>query len=199
MGREAHSGPYLAKSKQKKRKSTSKSDTETSTEAESEDTGEDAAVADTSETKDTAIVIDVRKGTTSHNCILDACKGTIQGQINSCATNDWGCLCTQYINLLTCYNNCPGDTGVASVQQQREQYCNFASVYSSSTTRISAASTTASSSATSSSDETAQTGFASASGSQTAASTSSDNAAAAATQIVANIAFAAGAAAYMFL
>jgi hypothetical protein len=31
--------------------------------------------------------------------ILDACKGTIQGQINSCGTNDWGCLCTQYINL----------------------------------------------------------------------------------------------------
>jgi hypothetical protein len=67
MGRDPNSGPYMAKSKQKKRKSTSKSDAEASTEAESEDAGEEAAVADIGDIKDTAIVIDVRKGVTSHN------------------------------------------------------------------------------------------------------------------------------------
>jgi len=33
--------------------------------------------------------------------IVDACKKTIQAQIDSCAGNDWICLCDQYTNLLT--------------------------------------------------------------------------------------------------
>ena len=152
--------------------------------------------------------------------ILDACKATIQGQVNSCSQQDWGCLCEQYGNLITvsipslfgppyvalhltmtkCYNNCPGNLEVSSVQQQRDQYCNFASVYSSSTTKYSAVSTSATATSTSSSDDVAQTGFAAASGSESAkASTTASGNSAAATQIAANIAFAGVAVAYMFL
>ncbi|RMZ88406.1 hypothetical protein DV736_g4359, partial [Chaetothyriales sp. CBS 134916] len=121
--------------------------------------------------------------TTSSSCtaqdILDACIGTIQGQINSCATTDYSCLCTNYINLLVCYTNCPSDPGVGTVQQQREQNCNAASVYGSTT--ILKASTEGSSTATAttgeattsdSSDTAVQTGFASGSGSATASSAS---------------------------
>ncbi|KIW52794.1 hypothetical protein PV05_08414 [Exophiala xenobiotica] len=109
--------------------------------------------------------------TTSSSCaaqnILDACKATIQGQVNSCSQTDYSCLCTQYGNLLTCYNNCPNDAGVFTVQQQREQNCNAASVYGTTTTLGTASATQTSASLTGSTEsasETAiQTGFASSS------------------------------------
>ena len=89
-------------------------------------------------------------------------------------TTDYSCLCTQYQNLLTCYNNCPNDPGVGTVQQQREQYCDAASVYGSTTTLGTASSTAAASSATTtdSSETAAQTGFATGSGSGASASAS---------------------------
>ncbi|RMD40538.1 hypothetical protein DV735_g4585, partial [Chaetothyriales sp. CBS 134920] len=125
--------------------------------------------------------------TTSSSCaaqnILDACIATIQGQINSCATTDYSCLCTQYVNLLTCYNNCPSDVGVGTVQQLRQQNCNAASVYGSTTTlqatwtseeaSSTATETSADSTATATSSEAVETGFASGSGSSTATSSSS--------------------------
>lgn len=104
------------------------------------------------------------KKKTDANSILDACMGTIQGQVNACASNDYGCLCTQYGNLLTCYDNCPMDIGATTVKQQRDQNCNAASVYgTTSTTYGTASATSAASSATSTSDSEAavQTGFAS--------------------------------------
>lgn len=117
---------------------------------------------------------------TLFSSILDSCKGTIQGQINACATTDYSCLCTQYINMLTCYNNCPMDTSVAIVQQQRELYCNDASVYGTTTTLGTAPATTMSTSATTTGSETAaQSGFSSGTGtgsSTHASSTSSSGA-----------------------
>lgn len=134
--------------------------------------------------------------------ILEACKATIQGQINSCQSNDYSCLCENYGNMLTCYNNCPNDIGVTTVQQQRDQNCNAASVYGT-TTKYGTASSTASdaSSTSSDADESAQSGFASATESDGAESTSSSDSSdsgAASLQIGANLVFAAGAAAYMF-
>ncbi|KAI1629801.1 hypothetical protein EDD37DRAFT_67765 [Exophiala viscosa] len=64
---------------------------------------------------------------------MPAC-ATEQAQVNSCAQTDYSCLCTQYGNLLTCYNNCPNDPGATTVQQDREQYCNAAAVDGSTTT-----------------------------------------------------------------
>jgi len=112
--------------------------------------------------------------------ILDSCKGTIQAQLNSCSTNDYSCLCSNYINMLSCYANCPDDIGVQTVQQQRQQNCEAASVYGSTTILGTATSSSGASSATSTSSESAaQTGFASetstTSGSSSAASETSSS------------------------
>lgn len=85
--------------------------------------------------------------TSSSSCaaqnILDACLSSTQPQLQACAQNDWKCLCEQSTNVLTCYNNCPGDSGQFGAQQTKESYCNAASAYapSSSTTSTVATST----------------------------------------------------------
>jgi len=58
--------------------------------------------------------------------IVDACVAGIQPQIAACGGNDWICLCQQYTNLLTCYNNCPGSPQGNTVQQQVTSYCGAA-------------------------------------------------------------------------
>ncbi|KAF2740698.1 hypothetical protein EJ04DRAFT_507723 [Polyplosphaeria fusca] len=58
--------------------------------------------------------------------IVDACREGIQSQIDSCKANDWICLCDNYTNLLTCYNNCPDSNERPPVQNQVTQYCNAA-------------------------------------------------------------------------
>ena len=100
-------------------------------------------------------------------------------------SNDYDCLCNQYGNLLTCYANCPGDVGVTTVQQQRDQNCIAASGYpSTSSTLASAAATTSqatlTNTATTTSKTAIQTGFATGSGTDSSspsasASTSADS------------------------
>ncbi|KAK4914084.1 hypothetical protein LTR66_017173 [Elasticomyces elasticus] len=121
--------------------------------------------------------------TTSSSCaaqnILDACKSTIQGQINTCATNDYSCLCTNYQNLLICYNNCPMDSGVGTAQQLRQQNCVAASAYGSTTILGTASVTSGAMSATgtySSSMTAVQSGFASGSNTASGVSASSTHA-----------------------
>lgn len=58
--------------------------------------------------------------------IVDACKATIQTEIDKCKGNDWMCLCDNYTNLLTCYNNCPDSAEKSPVQNQVTQFCNAA-------------------------------------------------------------------------
>ncbi|ORY12236.1 hypothetical protein BCR34DRAFT_600794 [Clohesyomyces aquaticus] len=58
--------------------------------------------------------------------IVDACKVTIMNQVNACGQNDWICMCDQYTNLLTCYNNCPDSAEKPPVQNQVTQFCNAA-------------------------------------------------------------------------
>jgi hypothetical protein len=60
---------------------------------------------------------------TVQNSILDTCKEGIQKQIDACKGNDWMCLCDNYTNFLTCYNNCPNDAGKSPVQNQVTQFC----------------------------------------------------------------------------
>lgn len=82
--------------------------------------------------------------------------------------------------MLVCYNNCPSDIGVGTVQQQRQQNCDAASVYGSTTVLGTASSTSGAASATSTSSESvAQTEFASStsSGSSSAASETSSSSA----------------------
>ncbi|KZF25621.1 hypothetical protein L228DRAFT_244499 [Xylona heveae TC161] len=73
------------------------------------------------------------QSTASSSCaaqnILDACLATENTQLGTCQSNDYKCLCDKYTNVLTCYNNCPGDSGKFSAQQNVVANCNAASVY----------------------------------------------------------------------
>jgi len=77
--------------------------------------------------------------------IVDACRKTIQGQIDSCKDNDWICLCEQYTNLLTCYNNCPESNERPPVQNQVTSFCNAAAPLKSSSSAEAATKTPSSS------------------------------------------------------
>jgi len=65
--------------------------------------------------------------------ILQACLKSTQPMLQGCSSNDWSCLCTQSINVLTCYNNCPNDPGAVGAGQTKQSYCNAASAYVSTT------------------------------------------------------------------
>ncbi|KAL2832024.1 hypothetical protein BDW59DRAFT_139565 [Aspergillus cavernicola] len=110
--------------------------------------------------------------------ILDTCIRSIQAQVDACGPNEWGCLCEQTNNLLTCYNNCPEDTGRTGVEQQRVSYCNAAGlVSSSSTTSRTATSTNTSTStatSTSTSTDSEETGATTTSSGAASAETSDD-------------------------
>ncbi|KIM96277.1 hypothetical protein OIDMADRAFT_32948 [Oidiodendron maius Zn] len=70
---------------------------------------------------------------TSGSCaaqdVLDACLSLEKPQLAACATDDWDCMCTQANNVLTCYNDCPSDSGAFGAQQVKISYCNAASAY----------------------------------------------------------------------
>lgn len=55
--------------------------------------------------------------------IVDACRTGVQTELEKCEGNDWICLCNNYINLQTCYNNCPDLPEGSSVDNQVIQYC----------------------------------------------------------------------------
>jgi len=64
-------------------------------------------------------------------CAMDIVKNCVsryQTRIDKCneKSNDWLCLCDEYTNLLTCYNNCPSSQDKPPVQNQVTQYCNAA-------------------------------------------------------------------------
>jgi len=108
--------------------------------------------------------------TASSSCaaqaVLNQCILTEQAQIDGCVANDYSCLCQQYGNLLTCYNNCPNDPGVYSVQQEKTQQCEAAQAYGTTTLMV-APKTTSSTSSSVASSIAATSGFASASPSGT--------------------------------
>ncbi|KAH8902378.1 hypothetical protein BR93DRAFT_264420 [Coniochaeta sp. PMI_546] len=59
--------------------------------------------------------------------IVEACLGTTNGQLAACSNNDYGCQCTAYTNILTCFNNCPNDTRISTYQSQKQIFCAMAS------------------------------------------------------------------------
>lgn len=61
--------------------------------------------------------------------IVDACRTGIESEIDKCKANDWICLCDNYTNLLTCYNNCPDSLDRSPVQNQVTSYCLAAAPY----------------------------------------------------------------------
>lgn len=81
--------------------------------------------------------------------ILDACLKSTKITLNLCEQQDYSCLCTQWNNVLTCYNNCPADQGRYGVESSKQANCNAASLLSSAskTASITSSSTASSSSA----------------------------------------------------
>ncbi|EED23963.1 GPI anchored serine-threonine rich protein [Talaromyces stipitatus ATCC 10500] len=104
--------------------------------------------------------------------ILDACLATEQAQLQACGVNDWSCLCEQSNNVLTCYNNCPGDDGHFGAQQRMTSYCNAAKAYSPSSISSSAVSSATSAHASESSGGSASSTASGASATETGPSSS---------------------------
>ncbi|KAF2490912.1 hypothetical protein BU16DRAFT_530501 [Lophium mytilinum] len=127
------------------------------------------------QTQSSAVMPKPTTGTCDAQNIVDACVSGIQPQITACGGNDWICLCQQYTNLLTCYNNCPNDPKGATVQTQVTSYCQAAAPYISASLSAAATMPHWSSSATASATaNSATTGTASkATGTAAAASASS--------------------------
>ncbi|KAF2809561.1 uncharacterized protein BDZ99DRAFT_31308 [Mytilinidion resinicola] len=81
------------------------------------------------QTQSSLVIPKPTSGTCAAQNIVDACVSSIQPQITACSGTDWICLCQQYTNLLTCYNNCPGSSEGQTVQNQVTSYCTAAAPY----------------------------------------------------------------------
>ncbi|KAL4809719.1 hypothetical protein BDV18DRAFT_157467 [Aspergillus unguis] len=89
--------------------------------------------------------------------ILDTCVDTYRPRLDACGANEWSCLCDETENLLTCYNNCPGDGARNGIEQQRTSYCNTAKQLSSTTTTTTTSTSTTSTSTSTSTSDSSQT------------------------------------------
>ncbi|OKL59258.1 hypothetical protein UA08_05509 [Talaromyces atroroseus] len=101
-----------------------------------------------------------RRATCAAQNILDACIQDTSPQLQACEANDWDCLCEQSNNVLTCYNNCPGDDGQFGAQQTMTSYCNAAKAYGSSTSSSISATPSASAASAASASSTSTGSFA---------------------------------------
>ncbi|KAI2463629.1 hypothetical protein F4781DRAFT_114404 [Annulohypoxylon bovei var. microspora] len=61
--------------------------------------------------------------------ILDTCLDTTESYVTLCGTTDYMCLCDKYVAIVTCFDNCPNDSRKSSYQQQKDLYCQNASLY----------------------------------------------------------------------
>ncbi|KAI1459228.1 hypothetical protein F4805DRAFT_456006 [Annulohypoxylon moriforme] len=55
--------------------------------------------------------------------IVDTCLDTTENYVSLCGTTDYQCLCDK------CFNNCPDDPRGPSYTQQKDNYCQSASLY----------------------------------------------------------------------
>ncbi|EPE34533.1 hypothetical protein GLAREA_10227 [Glarea lozoyensis ATCC 20868] len=65
--------------------------------------------------------------------VFDACLVTGNGYLASCSSQDWGCLCQKWDEILTCYLQCPNDPGQVGALSNKTTYCNQAAISPSST------------------------------------------------------------------
>ncbi|ESZ97419.1 hypothetical protein SBOR_2197 [Sclerotinia borealis F-4128] len=77
-------------------------------------------------------------GSSSSTCegqnVLEACLSSTTAIANACQSTDYGCLCTSWDAVLTCFNECPNDARYSSTLSSKQTYCNDASVYTSTST-----------------------------------------------------------------
>ncbi|KAL1835689.1 hypothetical protein VTJ49DRAFT_6208 [Mycothermus thermophilus] len=70
--------------------------------------------------------------------IVDACLTSEKAKLNACGDQDYVCRCDNWINVLTCYNNCPNDPRKHADDGQRQIFCDYASRLVSTTTQAAA-------------------------------------------------------------
>ncbi|KAK4126684.1 hypothetical protein N657DRAFT_566934 [Parathielavia appendiculata] len=112
------------------------------------------------------------------NYIVEACLSSENAKLNSCGREEWECLCQQWKNIITCYNNCPNDPRQHESAGQRDIFCGYASQYSSSTTKASqlaTASTTAAAESTQDTEQNSATRTGSQSGTATSTGSNAAN------------------------
>ena len=62
----------------------------------------------------------------TNGSIVNVCNAGFQTRIDACSQTDYICLCQEYKNKLTCYDNCPDSPDKAPVQNQVTAWCNAA-------------------------------------------------------------------------
>ncbi|KAK4447913.1 hypothetical protein QBC34DRAFT_381752 [Podospora aff. communis PSN243] len=107
--------------------------------------------------------------------IVEACLGTENGKLASCAQTDYVCRCNAFGNILTCFNNCPNDVRRFDYQGQQQIFCGYASQYPSTTTKAVAATGTAATVPTDKADEAASSAAGSGKAASGSATTSAPN------------------------
>ncbi|KAH8685645.1 hypothetical protein BGZ60DRAFT_395718 [Tricladium varicosporioides] len=68
--------------------------------------------------------------------ILDTCIASNMGYVLACNSADYGCLCSKWNDVLTCYLQCPNDANRASALANKNAYCNSNSQFPSSTSAV---------------------------------------------------------------
>ncbi|KAK3294991.1 uncharacterized protein B0H64DRAFT_444018 [Chaetomium fimeti] len=61
--------------------------------------------------------------------IVESCLSSETAKLDDCGAEDWGCRCTQWKSIVTCYNNCPNDPRKNTSDGQRQIFCGYASQY----------------------------------------------------------------------
>ncbi|KAE9377980.1 hypothetical protein N431DRAFT_500709 [Stipitochalara longipes BDJ] len=78
--------------------------------------------------------------TTSTACaaqpVMDSCYASTSAIAEACATTDYGCLCSKWNDVLTCFLQCPNDPRYASTLSSHETYCNDFAAYGGTTTSV---------------------------------------------------------------
>ncbi|KAL2264931.1 hypothetical protein VTJ83DRAFT_7441 [Remersonia thermophila] len=67
--------------------------------------------------------------------IVDACLASEHAKLDACGNQDYDCKCNNWINILTCFNNCPNDTRKHESDGQRQIFCDYASRFASTSTQ----------------------------------------------------------------
>jgi len=88
--------------------------------------------------------------------VMDACYASTSAIAQACATTDYGCLCSKWNDVLTCFQQCPNDPRYAATLSSHETYCNDNVAYGTSTSSAISRSVSAAPSATTSGSSGAQ-------------------------------------------
>ncbi|KAJ5286093.1 hypothetical protein N7524_001399 [Penicillium chrysogenum] len=98
----------------------------------------DTAATTTTTSADNA----VNTTSASENIILQQCIQSVRSNLGNCAPDDWDCRCTNSMDVVDCYTNCPEDPSKKDAETTRQRDCANAKAHAS----ISVATSTVSSS-----------------------------------------------------